>query len=54
MVAGCGGDAALLQKMIDFQQRSSDEVVAKAERLEALGTDAYLKQKDAPKSTVVM
>eukprot|EP00729_Bicosta_minor_P000456 gene456-28714_t len=54
MVGGCGGDAALLQKMADFQAASAAEVEGKAARLDELGVNGYLAAKGAPQSTVVM
>ena len=54
MVAGCGGDAELLRKMVEFQEASRDEVEAKAEKLEAMGVAGYLAEKGAPQSATVM
>ena len=54
MVGGCGSDAALVQKMVDFQNASTTEVEGKAARLDELGVEEYLAAKGAPQSTVVM
>merc|ERR1712159_865790 len=42
MIAGCGGDAALLGKMQKFQDDAREEVEEKASSLESIGEVEYL------------
>jgi len=53
MIAGCGGDEGLMEKMAKFQEAARQEVEEKAKKLETIGEDAYLAS-SGKKSTTVM
>jgi len=42
LLAGCSGDAALMAKMVKFQDDARAEVEEKVKKLEAIGEEAYL------------
>merc|ERR1712190_179271 len=53
MVAGCGGDKALLERMQRFQEEARQEVVEKATKLEEIGERKYLGLSGKTSATVM-
>jgi len=53
MLAGCGGDAVLMSRLVQLQDDARSEVQDKVERLEALGEEAYLAASGKKSATVM-
>merc|ERR1719396_43013 len=53
MLAGCGGDAALMAKLARFQDDARQEVEGKVEKLEAVGEEAFLAASGKKSATVM-
>ena len=54
MIAACGGNADLIERLQTFKAEARAEQEAKAAKLESLGADAYLAQKGGAMSKTVM
>merc|ERR1712060_871973 len=53
MLAGCGADPALMEKLAKFQDEARTEVEEKVEKLGAIGEEAYLTASGKKSATVM-